>query len=334
VTDVLHPASSSPSRIEGAEDIKATTRSEGVVGAASGGVPTAVCAPFRLDRKAPGAARSTPVSKLALAAVVAPLLLGPLGAITGIAFGWSARRAIRAAGPGLVRGQALAATGLALGVLTSVLWSAALCGLLWTLRHPTESVMLAAADLTHPQALFQRPVATGPESAAVAPSAPTTRGVWAPKTTSARREGAITLVDVGASVISLGEVLAKERAEAASTSETVVVMTTGARCDSCRGVDAAFHDPLMQAALAKVRLVRVDVGIFAEDLALLKIPGDKIPGFYLPSLVWTPRDGINGGEWNEDVARNIAPVLGAFVRGKYEARREPWKPLRGPGTRL
>lgn len=266
--------------------------------------------------------------------MVAPLILGPLGAIAGIVFGWSAQRAIREAGPGRARGRVLAAAGLALGVVTSVLWGAGLCYLLWNLRHPAESAPLASADLTHPQVLFQRPIHSGSEAAVVDPSAPIPRGSWAPKTTATHREGAVTLVDVGAAVISLGDLLAKERAQAAVAGESVVVMTTGARCDSCRGVDAALRDPLMQAALAKVRLVRVDIGIFAEDLALLKIPGDKIPGFYLPSLELTPRDGINGGEWSEDVARNIAPVLGAFVRGKYEARREPWTPLRGSGTRL
>ncbi len=48
----------------------------------------------------------------------------------------------------------------------------------------------------------------------------------------------------------------------------------------------------------------------------------------------TPRDGIDGGEWDDDIAQNIAPVLGAFVRGKYPARREAWKAVRGSGMRL
>lgn len=330
---MLHPAPSSLPLRDGVEDTAGRKSVEGVDDAASNEAFAAFTSRGELDRKAQIAVRP-PVSRLAITAVVAPLILGPLGAIAGIVFGWSARRAIREAGPGRARGTVLAAVGLALGVLTSVLWGAGLCYLLWNLRHPAESAPLASADLTHPQALFQRPIHPGSETAVVDPAAPIPRGAWAPKTTAIHREGAITLVDVGAAVISLGDLLAKERAQAAGAGESVVVMTTGARCDSCRSVDAALRDPLMQAALAKVRLVRVDIGIFAEDLALLKIPGDKIPGFYLPSLELIPRDGINSGEWSEDVARNIAPVLGAFVRGKYEARREPWKPLRGSGTRL
>ena len=42
-------------------------------------------------------------------------------------------------------------------------------------------------------------------------------------------------------------------------------------------------------------------------------------------------DGINGGEWDDDIAINIAPVLGPFVRGTYAKRRSPWKKLPRPG---
>ena len=43
---------------------------------------------------------------------------------------------------------------------------------------------------------------------------------------------------------------------------------------------------------------------------------------------------IHGGEWDDDIPPNIAPVLGAFVRGKYGTRRYPWQPLPGSGMRL
>ena len=47
-----------------------------------------------------------------------------------------------------------------------------------------------------------------------------------------------------------------------------------------------------------------------------------------------PQDAIDGGEWDADVPENIAPVLGAFVRGTYKTRREPWKPPRSKGVTL
>jgi hypothetical protein len=111
-------------------------------------------------------------------------------------------------------------------------------------------------------------------------------------------------------------------------------MTTRDPCAPCRGVDRSLGDPLVQTGLRGARLVRVDIDVFREDLDELKIPYHAIPGFFLLSLDLTPRDGINGGEWDEDIPRNIAPVLGAFIRGQYTTRREPWKPLPRSGMRL
>jgi hypothetical protein len=90
----------------------------------------------------------------------------------------------------------------------------------------------------------------------------------------------------------------------------------------------------MQTALAGVRLVRVDGILFHEDLDALRVPHDDIPGFFLLAPDLTPRDGIDGGEWGDDIAPNIAPVLGAFVRGKYAVRRSPWTPLPPSGVSL
>jgi hypothetical protein len=273
------------------------------------------------------------LSKLAITSLVAPLLLGPVGALAGIVFGWSARRAIEAS-KGRKRGYGLATAGMALGVIGAMTWGALLSLWVWTLRFRTD---LASLDVDAPPGLTEPGHRRAPvPSAAPEPAKPDlpASGFLVPKTTTTRHEGAITLVDVGISATSLKEALAKERALAANAGETMVVMTTGGRCEPCQGVDTSFRDPLMQTALGRTRLVRVDVRSFQEDLNALKIPSERIPGFYLLALDLTPRDGIDGGEWDADIARNIAPVLGAFVRGKYTARREAWKPLPGSGMRL
>ena len=59
-----------------------------------------------------------------------------------------------------------------------------------------------------------------------------------------------------------------------------------------------------------------------------------VPWFFLLAPGLSPRDGISGGEWDADVAPNIAPVLGAFVRGRYAERREAWRPVPGSGMAL
>ena len=99
-------------------------------------------------------------------------------------------------------------------------------------------------------------------------------------------------------------------------------------------ISASLSEPLMQTALAGVRLVRVDVDAFADDLDALRIQHERLPGFFLLALDLSPRDAIDGGEWDEDVAANIAPPLGAFVRGKYRVRRQPFHPAPETGMRL
>lgn len=81
----------------------------------------------------------------------------------------------------------------------------------------------------------------------------------------------------------------------------------------------------MQKALERVRLIRVDRDQFQEDLDELEIPSTPYPGFFLLDTDLKVSDAINGGEWDDDVAVNIAPVLGPFVRGTYAKRRTPWR---------
>ena len=90
----------------------------------------------------------------------------------------------------------------------------------------------------------------------------------------------------------------------------------------------------MQTAMAQVRLVRIDVDAFEEDLTTLKIPHEKLPGFFLLALDLHPRDGIEADEWATDKVTNVAPILHAFVREKYVERRRVWRPVQENHLRL
>ncbi len=136
--------------------------------------------------------------------------------------------------------------------------------------------------------------------------------------------GRIEVVDLGKSAAALRTSLMVQTALAAAQGKTLLVMTTQARCGPCRGVEDSLTDPLMQEALAGVRLLRIDLHVFRDELAGLKLATDLYPGFFLLGPDMRPRDGIHGGEWDEDIARNIAPVLGAFVKGQYTKRRRDW----------
>jgi len=282
--------------------------------------------------RGPARPRPKPISALALTALLAPLLGGPLGSVAAIVFGWAARREI--AGDKEQRRSTVVATiGMALGLVTTIVWGATIAFGVWTsaggrLREAEETPS-AAPTASSAEASPAGPIQTSPTPASQEPPETALQ-----KDTIVHTEGKMTVVDVGASVSSLSQELAKQRAEAASAGQTLLVMTTRSGCEPCAGVSSSLKDPLMQTALANVRLVRVDIDAFEEDLDGLKMPHKRYPAFFLLALDLVPRDAIDGGEWDEDVAENIAPVLGAFVRGKYNARRKDWEPIPGSGMRL
>ena len=141
----------------------------------------------------------------------------------------------------------------------------------------------------------------------------------------AKRIGRIVLADVGPGVRSLDVELSAQRKLAEQRGETLLLWLVVDKCSPCESVAEALGDPLLQRALADVRIVRVDVRDFQTELRFLRVPVDKIPGFALLDEDNHPVDYLHGGEWDEDIAKNIAPVLGRFVRGTYDSRREPWR---------
>lgn len=151
----------------------------------------------------------------------------------------------------------------------------------------------------------------------------------APAETLLTRRGAITIVDLGVNAKKdLPDELALQRAAAQAEGETMLLMMTQYGNKLFEDFDAAIPHPLMQSALARVRVVRVDGRYFASELEEMGVPTDSFPWFFLLAPDLAPRDGINGGEWDDDVPRNIAPVLGAFLKGTYTARRQRWTPPR------
>lgn len=177
-----------------------------------------------------------------------------------------------------------------------------------------------------PPRLAPRPTASG------APSA-VPDGV--PRQTKVARLGKLEIVDLGIdSQTSLKELLGEQRTAAKSAGQTLLLMTTQFDTPLFRDVDRSLPDPLLQSALTDVRLVRVDVRFFEVELDEMGVPTDSFPWFVLLGPDLAPRDGINGGEWDDDVPRNIAPVLGPFVRGTYKQRREMWKPPPSKGVQL
>lgn len=142
------------------------------------------------------------------------------------------------------------------------------------------------------------------------------------------RVGRIDLVDIDSETSSLGAELDRQRAAATKDGKTLLLWVVVKDCQPCNGVAASLPDARMQTALERVRLVRVDGRELAAELRFLDVPVAKVPGFVLLSDSNRPVDYVNGGEWDEDIPRNIAPVLGNFVRRRYAPRREQWRGVR------
>ncbi len=281
----------------------------------------------------PAAFRAVPVSPYATWSLVVGIFglicfgAGPiLGAIAiGLgALGW--RQASR---PG-IRGRVTAGLGLAAGIFSIVFFAGGVALYLSLARAPKTAANAPAAK----DSAQDPPAAAAPNNKTQDPassSQPVKPAEPPPTTSTVTTIGNITVVDVALGVASLANELRRQHAEATAHGERLLVQTNSSECLPCQGIASALSDPRMQTALDHVRLVRVDNEPFEEDLAELEIPSKPIPGFFLLDSDLRVTDGINGGEWDDDIATNIAPVLGPFVRGNYVKRRSPWKKLPRPG---
>jgi len=250
-------------------------------------------------------------------------ILGAIAIGLGV-LGW--RQASR---PGS-RGRVTAGLGFAAGFFSIAFFAGEVALYLSLARGPK----LAASAPGAKDSAQDPPAAVAPSNNSQDPanSAQPVKPAEPPSTTSTVTTiGNITVVDVALGVASLANELRRQHAEATAHGERLLLQTIAADCTPCQGVATALSDPRMQTALDHVRLIRVDRDPFEEDLAELEIPSKPLPGFFLLDSDLRVSDGINGGEWDDDVATNIAPVLGPFVRGNYAKRRSPWKKLPRPG---
>jgi hypothetical protein len=274
------------------------------------------------------AAPPAPISGLATAALVLaivgsmcfPVVAGVAAVLLGIAALVDIGRSQGAKGGAAVAWIAIAIASFTTLAYVAMFVAMFVSGARSASRHRTSSPpVYLPAPTTRPA-----PAPTGPRPR----PAPTAAEVAMSKdtTTTETKVGTIVVVDIGSGARSLEAELRAQRTKAARASEKLVVQTTAVSCRPCLGLAASLADARMQRALAGVRLVRVDVNELGDELGALGVPHEAIPGLFLLGSDLRPADGITGGEWDDDTAANIAPVVGAFVGGKYTRRREAWKP--------
>ncbi|HEX6274728.1 MAG TPA: DUF4190 domain-containing protein [Polyangiaceae bacterium] len=223
----------------------------------------------------------------------------------------------------------------------------ALSGLVLGLLHLGGAAVMLAVFVTSAATSKHLPIpapAPLPASPAPSPSAPGAAklvnpehpGGRTPETqTRVTKFGNVTLVDPPSGGGSLETLLREQRAQADAERATLLVWISSPELAPCNGVSVALRDPRLQRALAGARILRLNVNDHYVELSRQGLPVKVLPGFVLMSPEGRPLDYVNGGEWDADVAENIAPVLGNFIHGRYTRRRQPWRgPTRGDETAL
>lgn len=246
-----------------------------------------------------------------------------VGGVIAIVLGVSARSEIRRAA-GNEGGSSLALVGIVLGSVNVASAVIALGVALAVILRPTPA---SGPTIAAPAVTARAPA---PASSSGAPTESVSRESGIRETVV----GAVRLIDIRQPELAFRQVLQKQQREATTQHERLLLFVVSSNCLPCNGVTLALNDRKMQAALAGVRVVRLDVAEFGPELAALGIPTETVPGFVLFEGDLRPSDYVHGGEWDADIAENIAPVLGPFVRGKYTARRHPYRAERPDETAL
>jgi hypothetical protein len=262
-----------------------------------------------------------------------------LGGVLAIALGLAAKSEIEHSA-GVRHGARMARTAIGLGIANLIAVGVAAIVMLVGISRPKAVAATPSTagvpPATAPPSRQPMPTAATSNPSAPAPARPMSRDDGVVETVV----GKVILVDVGPDIPSLTHALEQQRRTAAAAGETVLLWLVVPDCRPCDAVAAGLPDPLLQTALAQARLVRLDLREFGGELGHLGVPLARadgavlVPAFVLLDETNRPTDYINGGEWDADTARNMAPVLGKFVRGTYTERRSRWQSERDQGVTL
>jgi hypothetical protein len=250
------------------------------------------------------------------------------GGVGAIVLGAAAHSEIKRS-EGRQHGTGMAIAGIALGILhvLSLVIGVAVLLVLGASGGPLGSAPLPPAFVAPTPLPPAPPTASAPS---VDPNATTSRE----SRTQITRLGGVTVVDPGPRAARLTELLAAEQSKAKGEGQKLVVWITAPDCRPCTGVSVALASPVLQAALSGVRLLRLDAREYRLELSERGLTTEVLPGFALLGTTGQPVDYVNGGEWDEDIPENIAPILKKFVQGTYKARRNAWTGVPTPGDSL
>ncbi len=91
-------------------------------------------------------------------------------------------------------------------------------------------------------------------------------------------------------------------------------------CPPCRSFKKSLTDKKVQKSLSNARLIKIDIDVDTDEVAL-KYSVNAIPTYIKVTNEGKILAKINSGEWEEDIPKNIAPVLRKLVNStKYDIK--------------
>ena len=139
--------------------------------------------------------------------------------------------------------------------------------------------------------------------------------------------GNIELIDVGDSTPDFSDFVAEQAKAAHDSNQHCLLMTMLPKCPSCAAIGYAVEKGLLGRDLGRIRLIRLDLDEFEQEVRRLHLPIDRVPGFVLVDATGSVVDFLDGGEWGANDPAEFAPIISAFVNGRLAQRRYLWTRL-------
>ena len=96
------------------------------------------------------------------------------------------------------------------------------------------------------------------------------------------------------------------------------------KCPSCAALGYALSRGVLTHKLGKIRILRLDLDEFEQEIRGMHLPIDRVPGFILVDGSGRISDFLDAGEWNTNDPAEFAPILVQFVSGNLHQRRYPF----------
>ncbi len=133
------------------------------------------------------------------------------------------------------------------------------------------------------------------------------------KPASSATQGSFTAVTLAPKDGDLQALLAAEAAKARAKGQKPFVEVHAEWCGPCKELEASLGDPMMQDAFKGTYQIRLDSDAWGNQLMKAGISAGGIPAFFELNPQGKPTGRtINGGAWEENIPRNMAPPLKKF----------------------